>query len=390
MSINRKSILIFGGGELQLSVIKKCKKLNLFTVVIDPNPDAEGENIADAFEIVDGDDFERTCSIIKKYSIEAIITAATDKPLVMMAKVAKSFNLKFFSEETAIISTDKFLMKKVFLQNNIPCAKGGLIKEINDSYIYPLILKPRDSSGSRGIIFCQTEQEANNGLAEAFSFSKKNTILIEEFIDGKEYSVEALHFNNQVEILQITEKITTPHPYNVELGHIQPTDLSEEEYLKIGELVDNIGIALKFQNCASHTELKINSKGIFVIETSPRLGGDFITSKLVPLSTGIDMEKALIAISLGMVPDINSDRKKASAIFYFDFNKKKVTNTSTLAKLIKEEGIEDLVFKLVEGNPIPKIKNSLDRYGHMILNCDNRSDLLVLANKYLTDIEANI
>lgn len=390
MSIKGKSILIFGGGELQLSVIEKCKALNLFAVVIDPNPEAVGKKLADAFETVAGEDFEKTCAVTEKYSVGAIITAATDKPLLMMARVAEKFDLPFFSEETAITSTDKFLMKKAFEENEIPCAEGTLVTEIDDSHKYPLILKPRDNSGSRGIIFCRTKQDALDGLAEAFAFSKKDSILVEEFIGGQEYSIEALHFKGRTKVLQLTEKVTTPPPYNVELAHIQPTDLSDENRSRIEKIVDDIAAALKFQNCASHTELKINDEGIFVIETSPRLGGDFITSRLVPLSTGIDMEQALIEIAFGLVPDLKPEKERASAIFYFDFEKKTVNNTDVLAQVGKRKCVESLAFDLTEGMPVPRIKNSLDRYGYMILTADSREILLELADVYLKEIEASI
>ncbi len=126
-----KSILVFGGGELQLSVIAKCKKKSLFTVVIDPDKNAVAKKIADAFEVVEGSDFENTCEVLKKYKISGIITAATDKPLLMMARIAEKFNLPFYSINTATISTDKFLMKQIFREESIPCAKGVLIDTIN-------------------------------------------------------------------------------------------------------------------------------------------------------------------------------------------------------------------------------------------------------------------
>lgn len=391
MSIREKSVLVFGGGDLQLSIIEECRKLNLFTVVIDPNPNAEGRKHSDAFEVVEGRDFEGTCSVVEKYSIEALITAATDKPLIIMARVAEKYKLPFFSEETAVISTDKHLMKKVFQENGIPCASGNLINAIGDSHKYPLILKPRDNSGSRGIVFCQTKEEAQKGLEEAFNFSKKETILAEEFIEGMEYSIEALHFNNESHVLQITEKITTPHPYNVELGHIQPPELSVEDKKKISELVADIAKAMKFQNCASHTEVKVNQDGIFVIETSPRLGGDFITSQLVPLSTGINMEKALLQIALGLVPDVSVKKERAAAIFYFDFKKDRVTkNLEPLKNIQTKEGVVDFLLNLKEGMEIPKIKNSLDRYGYIILTADKRNSLLELADKYINEIEVGI
>lgn len=390
MSIKEKAILVFGGGALQLSVIEKCREMQLFTVVVDLNPNAEGKTRADAFEAVAGDDFETTCAVVERYRIKAIITTATDKPLVMMARIAEKYGLRFFSVETATASTDKYLMKRAFQENGIPCAKGRLITEIDDSLTFPLIMKPRDNSGSRGIIFCRTKEDAENNLAEAFAFSKKESLLVEEFIGGKEYSVEALHFAGETRVLQITEKITTPHPYNVELGHIQPAELDAAVKERIDKLIEKIGRALKFENCASHTELKINEDGIFVIETSPRMGGDFITSRLVPLSTGIDMERALIEIALGETPDLKATESRASAVFYFDFDKQKVENTDFLESMKTREGVDDFAFDLKKGDAIPKIKNSLDRYGQIVMVANNRQTLLELADKYRKEIEAGI
>lgn len=373
-----------------MSVIEKCREMLLFTVVIDPNPNAEGKARADAFETVAGDDFETTCAVVEKYAIKAIITTATDKPLAMMARIAEKYGFHFFSVETAAVSTDKFLMKQAFQENEIPCAQGKLVTQIDDSLTFPLILKPRDNSGSRGIIFCQTKQEAENGLAEAFAFSKKKSLLVEEFLGGKEYSIEALHFKGQTHVLQITEKLTTPPPYNVELGHIQPAELDAAVNERIEELVVKIAKALNFESCASHTELKINGNGIFIIETSPRMGGDFITSRLVPLSTGIDMERALIEISFGETPDLTPTGARASAVFYFNFDKETIENTDFLEAMKTREGVDELQLTLKKGEPVPHIKNSLDRYGQIILVAENRQILLELAGKYLKEIEAGV
>jgi carbamoyl-phosphate synthase large subunit len=168
--MSKGNILVFGGSNYQLSLIKKCKKIGLFTVVIDPNPKAEALSYVDAFEVVSGQDFEETCHVVEKYDINAIITAATDKPLVMMSRVAQKYNLSFYSKETAILATNKFLMKEKFIENNIPCAQGRLIESIPEDMNFPIIVKPIDNSGSRGVIFCDDRAKAEKVLEEAKSF----------------------------------------------------------------------------------------------------------------------------------------------------------------------------------------------------------------------------
>lgn len=374
-----KSILVFGGGDLQISIIEECKKYNLQTVVIDPNPNAIASKIADIFEVVPGNNFEKTCEVVENNNISAIITSATDKPLIMMAKIAEKFHFPFFPIDTAILSTDKFLMKQKFIENKIPCANGFLIEKNSLLEItLPVIIKPRDNSGSRGVIYCSTKQELANTIEESFKYTKLNTILCEEVIQGKEYSIETIHYKGNNKILQITEKITTNFPYNVEIGHIQPSELTDYQISEIDKIINKISSAFKFTNCASHTEIKINEQGIFVIETSPRLGGDFITSKLVPLSTGINMEKALIDIALNYIPVYNESFFKSSAIFYFNFEDKNIVNFDFLKKIKEVEGVKEVRLDLKTGEKGNKITNSLERYGYVVLQKNNRKELLKL------------
>lgn len=373
--MDKKSVLIFGVGELQKSIINRAKLMGLFVVGIDPCADAVCKDEVDAFEIVGGQDFEGTLTVAKKYNISAVVTAATDKPLVMMARVAKELGLRFYSEETAIWSTDKFQMKQRFIEGGIPCAKGRLIskaEEANDFY-FPVIVKPRDNSGSRGVILCRTTEELSDAINEALQYSKLGTVLVEEFIEGQEYSIEALHYDGKSEVTQFTEKTTTPFPYNVELGHKQPANLSEEQKVNIRHLISKIADCMHFENCASHTELKINERGIYIIETSPRLGGDYITSTLTPLSTGINLEDQLLNIATGTPVDTVTGRvDKASAVHFFSLPEGTITSIDPQIEKIKEmPGVEQFCFKLKVGDKVNPITSSLDRYGQFIVSGDN-------------------
>ena len=124
---DKKAVLIFGVGPLQQSIINRAKKMGLYTVGIDPCEDAICRGDVDAFEVVGGQDYEGTCAAVEKYGIDAIVTAATDKPLVMMARIAEKYGFPFYSVDTAKWSTDKFQMKQRFLEGGVPCAKGRLV-----------------------------------------------------------------------------------------------------------------------------------------------------------------------------------------------------------------------------------------------------------------------
>ncbi|MDE5757044.1 MAG: ATP-grasp domain-containing protein, partial [Allobaculum sp.] len=225
-------------------------------------------------------------------------------------------------------------------------------------------------------------------IKEAFDVSKLDTILVEEFIEGREFSIESLHYNGKSEVIQFTEKKTTEFPYNVELGHIQPANLTEEEHDEIRNIISKIAECMHFENCASHTELKINNRGVFVIETSPRLGGDYITSILTPLSTGINLEDQLIRISLGKPVDIGKGHKdSSSAVCFFSLP---IGSIVAIDKQLKDiaswPGICDFQSKLQVGDKINKITSSLNRYGHFIVTGENRE----LTEGYVRDYEEKI
>lgn len=389
---NKKVVLIFGVGPLQKSIIGRAKKMGLYTVGIDPADDATCRDEVDAFEVVGGQDFEGHCAVVEKYGIDAIVTAATDKPLLMMARIAEKYGFPFYSVETAQWSTDKFQMKQRFIESGVPCAQGRLVKTVEetDDMIFPVIVKPRDNSGSRGVKLCRNREELAASMSEAFEVSKLDTVLVEEFIEGPEYSIESLHYtaNGQQpecksEVIQFTEKKTTEFPYNVELGHIQPANISEENKQKIQEIISIIGTALHFENCSSHTELKINDRGVFVIETSPRLGGDYITSTLTPLSTGVNMEDELLKMALGEEIHPEPSPMRYAGVRFFDFGEgcviKHVPNENSVKNW---PHVVDFSFNLKEGDSVNNITSSLNRYGHITLIAESRESIEDALDKY--------
>jgi carbamoyl-phosphate synthase large subunit len=386
----KKSILVFGGSDYQLSLVKECKKMNLYTVVIDPNSAAEAQTYADAFEVIGGQDFEGTCGVVEKYNIDAIITAATDKPLVMMAQIAKKYGFEFISIDAATNCTDKKKMKEVFIKNNIPCAKFIEITEVPEGLEYPVVLKPKDNSGSRGVTICYNFDEAIIAIEDAKRFSKSEVVLCEEFVAGKEYSLESLHYNGKTKLLQITDKKMTELPYRCEMELTDPSLFSEEQFLKIEALIHQMAVAFGFNNCASHCEILVDGAKINVLEASGRMAGDYICSHLVPLSTGISMETAALDILLGLEPDFSTYNPKASGIYYFEYPEGVVKNVPEYSELEKLDGVVVFKFNLKEGDRVSKIKFGPDRYGYIILQAENRTELFKLKDYIFTKMQIEI
>lgn len=388
--MDKKSVLVFGVGELQLSIINRANRKGLFTVGIDPCEDAYAKDACQAFEVVGGQDFEATLSVAKKYDVSAVVTAATDKTLVMMARVAKELNLPFYSVETAQWSTDKYQMKQRFIEGGVPCAQGRLIQNAAEAkdLFFPVICKPRDNSGSRGVKLCRDVNELQECIDEALDNSKLDTVLVEEFIEGREFSIESLHYDGKSDVIQFTEKRTTEFPYNVELGHKQPANLTDDERQQIRDIISKIAACMNFENCPSHTELKVNDRGVFVIETSPRLGGGYITSVLTPLSTGINLEDQLLHIALGEKVDTVTGRvDKASAVCFFSLPEGEVTAINPrINEIASWPNIHSFELKLHVGDKVNQITSSLNRYGQFIVTGNSRAEIDELVERYEKEI----
>ena len=154
-----QSILIFGAGDNQLTLIRAAKELRIKSIVIDPNPEAPGKVEADIFQVVAPNDYVKTKEIATEFKVNGIVTSQMENPLKLMAKLAHELNYNFPSIDAIECCRNKSLMKKAFINANVPCAKGmkvsadkNIIESDIKDYNFPLIIKPLDSHSSRGVI----------------------------------------------------------------------------------------------------------------------------------------------------------------------------------------------------------------------------------------------
>jgi len=305
----------------------------------------------------------------------------------LMARLAEELNLIYHSPEVVEMATNKFLMKEAFLKNNIACAKGihfsssdQIDVKVIENFKFPLIIKPVDSFSSRGVYKIEKFEEINAHLDETISFSSDGSFLIEEFIDGPEFSIEAVTFNGTTEIIQFTEKIITPFPNTVEIGHIQPANLSSIEKQQITMVLNNVTNALSIKNSALHAELKMTKNGPVMIEIGARLGGDFISSYLTEASKGLSMDKAAIQIALGKKPDLSITKNIYSYIKYFELPVGyKVININNWQEILNSEDVVFANIAVSIGDVIEEITESKKRPGFVIVKGESREDVIIKA-----------
>jgi biotin carboxylase len=395
--LNKKAILIFGSGDNQLTLIKSAKE-KYSTVVIDPYEDTPGRKFADEYCVVHPQDFDGTCRVVEEFNIKGIVTAQMENPLLMMSRIAEKYSFLFPSIKQIRRARNKFLMKEAFLKCGVPCAKGKLYlkdekitEESLSGFNYPLIIKPADAFSSRGVVSINYFGEIADYEAAARTFSSDGSVVVEEFLEGKEFSVESLTYHGKTEIIQITEKIITDYPYTVEMGHIQPAELSDQQKAQVEAIVKKAISSLELDNCASHTELKLTHEGPKIIEIGARLGGDYISSYLTLHSTGVNMDAAAADIAMGNTPDIEIKCNGYSGIFYFHLDAgSRIKEINNWMEILKHPNVVHAGILIKAGDIIPPLTDSAKRTGFIIIKSNSRKSLFILRDELLPEIKRYI
>lgn len=371
-----KKLMILGASILQLPAIEKAKEMGLDVLVVDMNPDAVGFKVPGIEkEIISTIDIQAVISAAKRHRIDGIMTLATDMPMRTVAAVAKEMNLIGIDKETALKATNKAEMRKALQVNNVPIPKFYVVsnkdeyKDVVKQFNVPFIVKPADSSGSRGI-FEVKDIHNEDLIVEAYEychpFSRVGDVVVEEYMEGPEVSVETLTVNGECHVIQITDKLTTGAPHYVEMGHSQPTMLSKEIAEQISKVAKAANKAIGIKNGPSHTEIIVTKQGPKIVELGARLGGDNITTHLVPLSTGVDMVECCIKIALGEIPDIKKKWNKGSAIRYFEQHAGVIDSIEGVDKAEEIDGVQQISIVHGVGEEVTEINSSGERMGFVI------------------------
>lgn len=373
-----KKIMILGASILQLPAILKAKEMGLQVVAVDMDKNAIGFKYADICIEISTIDIPRVVEAAKQYKIDGIMTLASDMPMRTVAAVAKECGIIGIDEQTSLNATNKVVMRQCLKEHGVPIPvfyKVGTREEYEAAvvefqrYDMKFIVKPADNSGSRGVFLVDKMNDGNLidvAFYHSMQFSRSGNIIVEEYMEGPEVSIETLSIDGECHVIQITDKLTTGSPYFVEMGHSQPTQLESaiiEEIRRVAKMaVEAIGI----KTGPSHIEIKATSTGAKIVELGARLGGDYITTHLVPLSTGVDMVECCIKIVLGEKPDIEKKFDKGSAIRYFETGIGKIKGVEGIEEAKAIEGVKQVSFIHDIGDIAKPIESSLDRVGFVL------------------------
>lgn len=365
----KEKLVIIGANDFQNQLILKAKKMGFETHVFAWKDGSIGEKTADVFYPISITEKDEILKICKEIRPSGVCSIASDLASITVNYVSNGLGLSCNSMETTLKCTNKYEMRKNLKDNNISTPK--FIKVTNnedtwniDGMRFPMIVKPTDRSGSRGITKIFDKDDLKKAIYNATKDAFEKCAIVEEYIDGEEYSCEGICFEGNTHFLALTKKYTTGSPNFIETGHMEPSDIDEKYHKYIYNEIEKAVKSLGIKNSAIHAEFKFNNDGeLGIIEIGARMGGDCIGSDLVFLSTGMDFIKMVIDVACGKEPDFSIVRNPSKAQIKFIFDKKDIEKMHLFTKKYP-----DKIYRISEINMslLGKTIDSSTRLGYYI------------------------
>lgn len=396
----KKTLMIIGAGVMQVPVIKVASEMGLYVLVTDYNLDAVGMNLADFAVVMSTKDIEGSVRVAKEFNerqrIDGVITVGTDASMTVAA-VANALELPGIKFESAEAATNKFKMRKRFAKNKIPSPNFYQVWDLLEVYEaaskigYPLVVKPADNMGARGVTRVEKESDLRWAFHRAKSVSPSGEIIIEEFMEGPELSIDALLYDEEIIFYAIADRIIGHPPYFVELGHTLPSNLSKKDQEKTIQVMGEGIKALGLEVGAAKGDIKITPDGPKIVELAARLSGGFMSGYTLPLATGVNIIKAAIEIALGEKPVLDEKRlNRVSVERAIIPAPGKVISIKGVEEAREIEGVEEVIINTALGETLEQVTSNIGKAANIITCGRTRKEAEDIAKKAIEMIKIEV
>lgn len=381
-------LMMLGGGNCQLNAVRRAKKMGIDIVLVDylPHPIAAD----DAFVHVQESSFDIPACIrtAKEYAVDGVLTVGTDQPVYTTACVCDELNLPMLiSKKTAEGATNKKRMKTVMTAAGIPTvaycfADRTTIPEMLSRLQPPLVVKPIDSQGQRGVYKVPNAKTASGIIPKSLAFSRADQVLVESFYPSDEITVSGWVSDGETTILTVTDRLLFPSARNIgiAIGHRCPS-IHMDQYCEICSLTERLVEAFEIREGPIYFQMLIGKEGIRVNEIACRIGGAF-EDFLIPFISGFDILNAALNAALGRsvsTADLAKynfqDVSKRAAVQLLFCAPGKIQTITPLDQIKREPFILDAGVNFLKGNTIPVVEDATARFGHAVIVGENDNDI---------------
>lgn len=393
---------VIGASSESIYVINKAKELGLKVIALDGTPEAPGLKAADASFVVDIRDPQKVFEILDRdgNKPDVVLPVPIGRYLTTTGAVNDKYNICGVSFDAANVCTDKYEFHKVLAEEGLRNAELYLIPageentdidEINT--IYPVIVKPRFGSGSRGVEMFNTPQELKEKFLSGQPYDED--YCVETCVPGTEYGVDGVFVDGEFKLILLRGKKNTPPPYRECVGYysVIETDKNAEFFKKTKELIAKAGEAIGFKSNIIHADIiKDNDGNPFIIEISARPSGHNLHNLFTPLASGVDEVTEFIKFAVPALDKSYSfepDVEKNMLIRYFDFENVRVNKVPDEKELFKKYPLKAWCCNLKKGMFLGKVTNgaSVMGRGYFCVEADSPFELDGYADAILSEFE---
>lgn len=375
--------LVLAGGFPQIALLKELKKRDIATVLADYYAEPVAKPYADKFYQVSTLDVKAITELAQRECVDFLITACTDQALLTVAQVSEKLGLPcYVNYQTALNVTNKEYMKKVFMENHVPTAQymitGTVLTEKPENMQYPLIVKPVDCNSSKGVKKVMNSSELQEALVNAIQYSRTDTAIVEEFIEGPELSVDVYVENGIAHVLSVSnsDKIADADKFVIFRTRYPAMGMTDELMTLIEDTAQKIADSFELKDSPMLIQMITNGKRVAVLEFSARTGGG-VKYLLIKKVSGFDVISAVVDLTLGKKPHVEPacpENKYISNEFIY-------CKPGTFDSLdgfdeLKADGtISDYYVFKWRGATFDKVENSGDRVGGFTIQADTEAEM---------------
>ena len=387
-----KTILVLGASSDQVHLMKTARSMGLRVLAVDMNPESKGFAVADEHAVISTRDVAGICDFVDGYRrrghrIAGVTTMGSDIPDIV-ASLARHLGTPGISPEAARLATNKYDMKVRFRERGIPIpwfkeldAVGDLRAAVRERG-YPLVIKPIDRSGSRGVFLLSEGCDLEDLFSKAKAFSFSGRLMVEEFLPGLQISTETIMYRGRGVTPGFADRnydlLPRFRPQIMENGGWMPSTLSAAERSEVEGLVVRASLALGVADGVTKGDVVMTGEGPKMIEMAARLsGGDFCES-LVPLSIGVNYVEAAIRIAIGEEPDLAALAPKferAVVNRYFFPSPGRLAEIQGADRVLVQDWIRKLEFWYQPGDVVPPPLSHAHRFGVFVAVGERRDEV---------------
>ena len=386
-------VLILGASHDQRYLFETARRMNCHIIGIDMNPNAPCLDMADEKAIISTRDLDELLSFARAYhrkrAIHAVVTMGSEIPMTI-ATLSEALDLQGISRDTARLASDKLAMKRCWAEKGIPIPwfdelrSGSHLRQLVKERGWNLIVKPTDRSGARGITRLAQGMDCDAIFNKAKEASYEGHVIVEEFLPGAQESTESIVYDSFFITAGVSDRnydmtdLLMGAP--IENGGTMPSDLPTEKLKEVDQLLESAARALGITRGVAKGDVALDADGKpRMIEMAARLSGGWMSSGLIPLTSGVNIVETILEISLGRLPELKKLQpqwKKHAALRYFFPREGHLKQIDGFEQVSELPWVRMVEFYKKIGERIGRPASHADRTGGFLVEGNSRQEVL--------------